>query len=183
MSGDIAARRYAGALFAVGGKTGLPELERFSEELALLSRALLDSPALVKLCRSPVFSPADKSGVISTIASRLGIGEKVRNFCRLLSEKGRLAVLPAIAAHFDRLLDEKKGILRGELISAVELDENKRRRVLEKLIQQTGRQLVLGYAVDSSILGGVVLKVEDRVLDASLRAQLSILKEQIKRGV
>lgn len=182
MSGDIVARRYARALFALGKKKGLPELEQLGSDLAALRDALSNSPELMQLYKNPLFSVEDKLKVTESILDELKASDYSRNFCRLLAEKGRLATLPDIAAVFSELLDAEKGIIRGELVTAVELNETKRKTVLEDLNKQVSQTLELSYSVNPDLLGGVLLKVGDQVLDASLRAQLSILKENIKRG-
>jgi F-type H+-transporting ATPase subunit delta len=84
--------------------------------------------------------------------------------------------------YFQALLDEAQGIVRGDLVTAVGLDDAKQQAIKEQLEKQFNTSLVLDYHTDEDILGGVVLKVGDQVLDASLRAQLNILKENIKRG-
>lgn len=182
MSGDIVARRYARALFALGKKKGLPELERLGGDLAALRAAVAESDSLRQLFKNPLFGVEEKLGVIAALLDQLQAGEYSKNFCRLLAEKGRLAALPDIAAIFSELLDAEKGIIRGEIVTAVELNETKRKTVQEELNKQVKETLELTYSVDPGILGGVQLKVGDQMLDASLRAQLSILKENIKRG-
>lgn len=182
MSGDIVARRYARALFELGRKKGLPELEQLGNDLAALKGALADSPALVQLFKNPLFSVEEKLGVVTGILDKLQASEYTKNFCRLLADKGRLVELPGIADIFSGLLDVEKGIIRGELVTAVELNETKRKTVQKELNKQIKETLELSYSVNPDILGGVQLKVGDQMLDASLRAQLSILKENIKRG-
>ena len=106
----------------------------------------------------------------------------MRSFCFLLADKERLAFLREISAWYGKLLDEAKGIVRGELVTAVKLSADKKAKLKESLEKKTGTALELTFAVDKDILGGMVLKMGDRVLDASLRAQLGILRETFKRG-
>ena len=73
-------------------------------------------------------------------------------------------------------------MLRGKLVTAVKLSEAMQKSVVDKLAKDSGRKIVLDYEVDQDIIGGLMLKIGDRVLDASIRAQLQILKENIKRG-
>jgi F-type H+-transporting ATPase subunit delta len=125
---------------------------------------------------------AEKKAVLDGVLADLSISPMVKNFLGLLAEKERLGYLPDIAAYYRTLLDESQGVVRGRLVTAVGLAEARQDQIKTKLEAQTGKKLVLDFAVDPDILGGVVLKVGDKVLDASLRAQLQILKEQIKRG-
>jgi len=176
------ARRYASALFAVGKKKGAADLEAYGKDLAALAEVLQGAPELVRLFKNPIIGPDDKRKVLENIAGKVVQSAVVKNFCQLLVDKGRLACLSDIEAHFHSLLDVEQGVVRGTLITAVALADAKQQEVVKSLEAKADRKLVLDFSVDSSILGGVVLKVGDKVLDASLRAQLGILKENIKRG-
>lgn len=182
MTGNIVARRYARALFALGMKSGLSELEKFGNDLAALAGTLDAAPALVRIFRNPVITADEKRKVIANILEKIKVCAPVRNFCLLLADRERLAFIQDIQAYYSLLLDAEKGVIRGELVTAVKLTNAKRDQVRTQLEAQAGRKLELGFSVDKNILGGVVLKVGDRILDASLRAQLGILKDNIKRG-
>ncbi|EGY24406.1 MAG TPA: ATP synthase F1 subunit delta [Desulfovibrio sp.] len=182
MTGNIVARRYARALFALGAKSGVGELDKLGSDLAALAGALDKAPELGRIFRNPIITADEKRNVILKLVEKYGVSATVRNFCLLLADKGRLDCLSDIQAFYGVLLDAEKGVIRGELMTAVELAEAKRAQVKAALEQQAGRKLELTFSVNKDILGGVVLKVGDRVLDASLRAQLGILKDNIKRG-
>ena len=182
MSGNIVARRYAKALFTVGSKLGQPELETYGKQVAALAEALAGAPEAMRFFRNPVFSVEEKKKVLKQIADKLGITGSVVNFAYLLADKNRLESIPEIAADFGAMLDEKNGIISGKLVTAVAISDARKVELKQRLEKQTGKKLILDYAADPEILGGVVLKIGDSVLDASLRAQLNILKETIKRG-
>jgi F-type H+-transporting ATPase subunit delta len=180
MTGNVVARRYARALFAVGQQKG--DLDAYGKDLAAVAEVVAASDELKKTLKSPIFSGEEKKKVISQVLDKVDSGTAVRNFCYLLADKDRLAVLPEIQAYFAQMADEAAGILRGNLVTAVDLDEKRQKDLGAKLEKQIGRKIELEYDVKPSILGGVILKVGDKVLDASLRAQLDNLKENIKRG-
>jgi F-type H+-transporting ATPase subunit delta len=182
LTGNIAARRYAQALFSLGKKSGLPELEGYAESLGALRSALAASPDLVRAFKNPIFTHEEKKKVIENLAAKLKLKGAIVNFCRLLADKDRLRELEGICDTFSRLLDAEKGVVRGTLLTAVPLDEEKQAAVVKQLEKKAERTLVLEFGVSPEILGGVVLKVGDQVMDASLRAQLSILKDTIKKG-
>lgn len=182
MTGNIVARRYARALFSLGKKSGTESLKAFGAELASLAKAIEDAPELEKIFRNPIFSTDEKRKVLSKIMEKVKTGAVVSNFCNLLADKDRLSLIPEIRAYYDVQLDAEEGIIRGEFISAVKLNKAKREAVKAQLEAQAAQKLVLDFSTDKTILGGVVLKIGDKVLDASLRAQLDILKENIKRG-
>ncbi len=182
MTGGIAARRYARALFDLGRKKGPKELDRYGADLTALADLADASSALSRLFRDPVFSPEEKRGVLAALAKKLKIGATVLNFAYLLADKGRLEFLRGIAVEYQALADAEKGIARGELVTAVPLDAAKRDAIQQKLEKKAGRSLALAYTVDEAVLGGMVLTIGDKVFDASLRAQLSLLHDTIKRG-
>ncbi|MGE4552441.1 MAG: ATP synthase F1 subunit delta [Desulfovibrionaceae bacterium] len=180
MTGNIVSRRYAKALYAVADKQG--KLEAFGAQLSGLADALSQAPEAQRFFRNPVFTPAEKKAVLEKLASDLAMDPVVKNFCDLLADKERLAELAAIAADFKKMLEAKQGVISGEMLTVSPLSPERQKDLVDRLEKQTGRKLVLDFAAAPEILGGVVLKMGDRVLDASLRAQLNMLKEQIKRG-
>ena len=179
MTDAIVARRYAGAIFALGKQQGDEALSRYGSDLAALGDMLAASPKLDAALKSPVISIDEKKAVMGKLLKKIKADKTVSNFCLLLADKERLAYLGEIVG---KLLDDAKGIIRGTLTTAVELTDNKRAELKAELEKKAGASIELAFDVDASILGGVVLKVGDRVLDASLRAQLAILRETFKRG-
>jgi F-type H+-transporting ATPase subunit delta len=182
LTGNIVARRYAKALFALGAKKGEAELVAYGQDLAQLAEVLKASPQLYGVFANPIFGLKDKKAVLEKVLDKLSASQVVRNFSMLLADKNRLAYLSDIGSVYAMLLDEAQGIMRGKVLTAVALPEKRQGEIKQKLEKQTGRKLVLGYDVDPGIIGGLVLQIGDKVLDASLKAQLSKMKEQIKRG-
>lgn len=182
MIGNAVSKRYASALFGIGKENGDSQLDKFSETLQSVAAAIEENAQLKELVVSPVITQEEKKSLIMGILGLCQAGDIEKSFCSLLADKGRLVLLPAIAADFKTMLDEAKGISRGLVTTAVDLDNDKKLEILSQLEKQTGRKLELSYAVNKDILGGIILKVGDVVYDASLRAQLDNLRESIKRG-
>ncbi|MBO4318026.1 MAG: F0F1 ATP synthase subunit delta [Mailhella sp.] len=182
MIGNAVSRRYARALFNLGQEAGKEELERYGECLSALGESMENSGKLSAVFSTPVVTLEEKKNVIDAMLRQVGAGDTERRFCELLAGKDRLALIPAIASDYKALLDEAEGISRGAVTTAVALDENRKASIKQQLETQTGRKLELVFAVDEAILGGLVLRIGDTVLDASLRTQLDNLKESIKRG-
>ena len=182
MTGDIVARRYARALFGMARKRGEAALDGYGKDLAALAALVESSADLRRLFRDPVFTPEEKRRVLAVLGERLKTADAVRDFTYLLADKGRLSCLNGIAGEYQLLADAEKGILRGELVTAVPLEESKRAAVQAKLEKKAGRGLALDFRVDDTVLGGMVLTIGDKVFDASLKAQLSLLHDTIKRG-
>ncbi|MDR0816572.1 MAG: F0F1 ATP synthase subunit delta [Desulfovibrio sp.] len=182
MTGTVVARRYANAIFALGKKDGDKALTRHGECLAALGEMLAASPALAMTFKSPVVGTEEKKAVLDKLLARLEADSVMHNFCFLLADKERLACLRDIAACYGKLLDAAKGVIRGRLTTAVSLSAEKRAAIKADIEKKSGVCIELTFAVDKDILGGAVFKMGDRVLDASLRAQLGILRDTFKRG-
>ncbi|MBS3778811.1 MAG: F0F1 ATP synthase subunit delta [Desulfovermiculus sp.] len=182
MREQVIAKRYARALFAIGQEQGGEELKTYGQHLEQLAQVMREAPQLVRLFRNPIVRVEHKKGVVNAILDRLEITGTVRQFCFYLADRERLANFLEIQEYFSRLLDANEGILRGELVTAIDLTKTKQDQITKKLEKQLQGQLVLDYETDASILGGLVLRVGDKVYDASLRAQLDQMRETIKRG-
>lgn len=178
----VIARRYARALFAMGMEGGEDELQAYAKDLSQLSQIIEKSPEVLRIFKNPIFTAEEKKGVVRAVLETIEPNQVVKNFCFLLADKNRLAYLPEIEDHFRVLLDEEQGIMRGEIVTAVSIAKAKRENIKKTLEKQLEQNLVLSHRVDKDILGGLVLKVGDKVYDASLKAQLNMLKENIKRG-
>ncbi len=182
MIGNVVSRRYASALFALGREVGMEELERYGNSLRALGEAVEKTPRLAETFNNPVLSVEEKKKVALALLNVVGGGAMEQRFCTLLAHNSRLALLPAIAADYDMLLDNARGISRGVVTTAIELDGKRKDVIKNRLELQTERKLELEYVIDPSIIGGIVFRVGDVVYDASLRTQLDNLREAIKRG-
>ena len=182
MNGDIVAGRYAQALFALGREKGGDTLEKYGAIMAQLGDWMRTTPELVRLFKAPVITAAEKGTIVTELLNSVQADTTIHHFCLLLADKERLGLLGDIAAVFGRLVDNAEGLVRGKLATAVALDEKRRVDLVKKLEKSTRRKLALSFEVDPSLLGGVVLTVGDKVLDASLKAQVNSLKDTIKRG-
>lgn len=182
MTNTIVSRRYAEALFTIAGRQGAEALDNYGSCLDALAQLLDEDPRFAEMLKSPVFSISEKKSVIGTILDKMDAGKTMRSFCFLLADKERLGILRDIAAWYGILLDSAKGILRGKVITAIGLSPEKQKALREALEKKSGHDMELTFEVDPEILGGLVLAVGDRVLDTSLRAQLGIMREILKRG-
>ncbi len=182
MTGNVVSRRYAKALFAIGAAKGEADQKTYGEQLAALSDSIMGAPEAIGFFKNPSFSAEEKKAVLNQLVEKMSVDPMVKNFCDLLADKGRVEMIPAIAADYKVMMDAVSGVISGELITVSELNEERKSAIQANLEKQAGKTLELAFATDKDILGGIVLKVGDKVMDASLKAQLQILKENIKRG-
>ena len=166
MTDTVIARRYASALFNLSRKEGNESLANHGIYLQELGQMVAEEPKFGLLLKSPIIDVQEKKAVLSGILDKLGADRTMRNFCFLLADNERLGSLREIADWY--------GIL---------LDEAKREEIRERLKKKLDHDIELRFRVDPEILGGMVLSVGDKVLDSSLRAQLKILRENLKRGI
>ena len=169
------ARVYAEALFEVAKERG--KLDQIRDQLGELVDVLENNRDLQFFFFSPYFSSGEKREGLNRAIS--GAEPELINFLELLIDKHRMPVIFRLRTRFDELWAEENKLLEVTLTSAVELDPEIVNRVGDEIERQTGRKIELESAVDEGILGGLVLRVGNMVLDASLRNKLEKLRKQV----
>src|SRR3954447_26556753 len=169
---------YARALFQAA--TEHDELDEVQEQLAIWAEALGENKNLQTFFFSPRFSSAEKKDAIRKIIE--GGNERFLNFLELLAERHRLPATFRIRRSFDELWREEHKMLTVEVTSAVDLDESLVRSIGDRIEERTGRRIELTSRVDPDIIGGLVLRVGNKVLDASVSGRLQRLRKQITRS-
>ena len=181
MIGIGIARRYATALFKVGMEDN--KVEEYGKELKEITDFLEANKDLKSYLITPLFEKSLRKQVLETILEKANLSEIMKRFLTLLFDKKRLLYLKDIFNYYATLLDEYKGICRAELISAISLPDDILEAIKARLKEVTGKkEVVLEIKEDPQLIGGVVTKIGDMVYDGSIRRQLNILKENLKRG-
>jgi ATP synthase F1 delta subunit len=173
-----AARVYAEALFDVAKDKG--KLDAIRDELGQFADALEGDRDLQVFFFSPYFSTAEKVEGLKRAVS--GADQELLNFLELLIEKGRMAEVFRIRRELDELWKHENRRIDVTVTSAVELDPAVVEKVGEEIERQTGQKVELASRVDSEILGGIVLQVGNKVLDASIRARLEKLRKSVAQA-
>ena len=172
------ARVYAEALFEAAKEKG--KLEKIRDQLAEFADAIAADRDLQVFFFSPYFSSAEKREGIAKAVS--GAESELVNFLELLAEKHRMPAIFRIRRTFEELVAEELKQLEVNVTSAIELDDKVVKQVGDEIEKQTGRKVELSSTVDDSILGGLVLRVGNMVLDASLRNRLEKMRREIARA-
>jgi len=168
---------YARSLFEAAHDAG--NLDTVKEQVGQFADALDADRDLQVFFFSPYLTTEDKKeGLRKAVTGEEPI---VRNFLELLIENHRMPALFRIRREFDRLWEEEHRLLPVQITSAVELDEEVVRGIGERIGQQTGRTVELSSNVDPDVLGGLVVRVGNTVLDASVRHRLEQLRKQVTR--
>ncbi|MEG4344583.1 ATP synthase F1 subunit delta [Microcoleus sp. A003_D6] len=161
---------YASALMSLAKSNNLSE--QFGEDIRSLLNLLENSEELRLFLGSPLVKPQDKKAVIDRIAGD-EMNPLMRNFLRLLVDKGRILFLEGIGKKYLTELRELNQTVLAEVTSAVPLSEAQQQTVREKVQAMTSaRQVEIETKIDADLIGGVVIKVGSQVIDASLRGQL-----------
>ena len=172
------AQVYSRALFQSAMEHG--ELDVIQEQLGTWADALGENKNLQTFFFSPRFSSVEKKDAIRKIIE--GGNERFLNFLELLAERHRLPATFRIRRAFDELWREEHKMLPVEVTSAIELDDALVRSIGDRIQNQTGRRIELTSRVDPDIIGGIVLRVGNKVLDASVHGRLERLRRQITRA-
>jgi ATP synthase F1 delta subunit len=170
-----AARVYAEALFAAGEDKG--KIDELQEQLGQFAEAVDGDRELQLFLFSPYLSSNDKVEGLKRAVT--GAEPEFTNFLELLIEKGRMPEIFRIRREFDELWKKAHQRLDVTVTSAIELDPGVVGKIGEEVERQTGEKVELSSRVDSEILGGIVLRVGNMVLDASIRTRLEKLRKSV----
>jgi F-type H+-transporting ATPase subunit delta len=172
------ARVYGRSLFGVAREQG--KLDLIREQLGLLADALAENRELQMFFFSPYFSTEEKQQALGRVID--GGDEILMNFLALLIENHRMPVIFRIRDQYERLWDEENRTLPVEITSAIELDRATTESLGKAIGERAGRKVVLEARVDPDILGGVVVRVGNSILDASIRNRLEQLRRHVAQG-
>jgi F-type H+-transporting ATPase subunit delta len=178
MKNDILAKRYAKALFVVGTEENA--LDDYATTMQAFAELYANTPEVKDGLTNRLYPHDVRAKVMAEVVKSADVSQIMANFLNLLAEKDRANVIPEIAATFQAMVDDKNNVCQGTVISATGLSaalQDKTKETLEKI---TGKQIVLNTEIDESIIGGIIAKVGDLVLDGSIKTQLEGLKESIK---
>ena len=171
---ETAARRYADAAFEIGRDDGT--LETWERDLAAL-RAALSDPQLRRLVEHPAIPFAEKVKVLTRVVS--GVSPEPLNLALLMIRRGRPGAIDAMVDRFGELVRRERGISLAEVRTALPLDEAQRDAVAERLRALTGDRIEINEVVDESLIGGLSVRIGDRLYDASVRSRLERLRARL----
>jgi F-type H+-transporting ATPase subunit delta len=172
------AQVYARALFEVARQQG--KLDEIREQLAQFADALNEHRELAIFFFSPYFSQKEKQEALERVVQ--GADPSFMNFLNLLIEKHRMPVIFRIRGAYERMWEEENRTLPVEITSAIELDQGTIETIAKQIGERTGRKVKLATRVDPEILGGLVVRVGNAILDASIRNRLEQLRRQVAQG-
>ena len=171
----VAHRMYARALFEAAREAD--RVDAVAGDLGAIAGAMTDVPELRAFLRNPQVEPDGKAAVLDQIAA--DADELVRNFIRLVAEKGRAGELAEISVELDALVAQAQNRLSVELTTAYELSDEEAASIVQTIEKASGRTVEATRSVDSSLVGGIVLQVGSHRADGSVRGRLERLRHEL----
>ena len=180
MIGSKVSKRYAKALLSLGQEDG--HFEKYGRDLQDFSEFCEGNKEVKEVIANRIFPAEERRTILQILLEKSSYSDMVKNFLNLLIDKNRIGAIHQISDHYERLTDDISNIARAEIFTSRPLKEdaqNKLEKVLEDL---TSKTIKLEIKEDESLIGGIVVKIGDLVLDGSVKAQLEGLNESLKRG-
>ena len=175
MIGAKVSKRYAKALFSLGQEDD--NFQQYGRDLTEFTRICQDNPDFLEVIANPIFAVEERKKVLQFVLDKSSFSDRTKNFLNLLLDKDRIGAMEAITDHYLRLVDEVSDIARAEIITARPLKEEALGRIEKSLEGLTSKKIKSEVREDRGLIGGIVVKIGDLVLDGSVKAQLEGLQE------
>jgi F-type H+-transporting ATPase subunit delta len=172
--------RYATALFELAGETNA--IDAVKADLERFDALVAESPDLLRLVRSPVFSADEQLQALSAVLERAGIGGLAAKFLKLVTTNRRLFAVRDMVKAFRALVADHKGQATAEVTVAEPLKDDHTAALRNALKAVSGKDVDLAVKVDPTIIGGLVVKLGSRMVDTSLRTKLNAIRHAMKEA-
>lgn len=179
MTNKKVARRYNLALYEIAAEQ--KSVDKVKKDFEDISNSISGSKELEMFLKTPIIKLDKKAAVLDALFKGK-LSELTIKFINILSEKNRINILGDIASDFISLVNEKQGIITAKIKTAIDLSENEKNSLTEKLKKYTGKDITASYSVDPAIKGGFVAQIDDKIIDASITRQLELLREKFAQG-
>jgi F-type H+-transporting ATPase subunit delta len=171
----VVARTYARALFQAAKEHG--RIDEVRDELETFVKAVDEVPELRSLVRNPELDPPAKAAALNAVLE--DADELIRNFVRVVTEKGRASQLDEIAREYDELVAAEEQILNVELTTAYELSDDDAASIVKQIEEASGQRVEAARTVDPDLIGGLVLRAGSLEVDSSVRGRLDRLRRDL----
>lgn len=177
MIGSKVSKRYAKALFSLGQEDA--KIEQYGRELKVFLEVCRTNPEFARVISTRIFAVEDRKQVLKVVLDQTDLSATVKNFLYLLLEKDRMDTIAGVSQHYERLTDEASNIARAEVFVPRPLQAEALEKLEKGLEKMTSKRIKLEVKEDRSLIGGVIVKIGDLVLDGSVKAQLRGLRESL----
>lgn len=180
MKNFAVSRRYAKALILIGREDG--QADGYDNELSAMVGLLDSNEGFEQALTNPLIKKSDRKKLLDAVIAAAGFSKVMNSFLSLLFDKGRIGFLRDISAYYSKMADELKGVVRASVVAATNLSKTNIAKIQKSLSEKTGKTVVLDVQKDSSLIGGIITKIGDLVLDGSVKTQLINMRETLKKG-
>ncbi|MFI3300523.1 MAG: ATP synthase F1 subunit delta [Candidatus Gastranaerophilales bacterium] len=174
---SMVAKNYASSLVEVANSVGI-SYEKIYENLLIVKEIIDSSLDLQKVLKNPSINLQVKYEIIEEVFKN-EINQSIVNFFKILIEKNRFDEFDKIVSAYRMELDKINGIQRVDVTSAIELSEEKKRLVVEKLQNKLSKNIIANWNIDESIIAGLVVEIDDNIIDTSLRNKIEKMKSNL----
>lgn len=175
----LVSKTYGDALFEAACETG--RMDIIFEELKSLQIILKENEELQKMLENPKIMREDKESVIETVF-RGRISDEIVELMKLMIAKGRYSKIESVFDYYVGLVKEEKKIGIAHVTTAIELSDGQKEQIVKRLLETTDYETFeMHYAVDASLIGGMVIRIKDRVMDSSIRTKLYELSKSLRK--
>lgn len=180
MKNHAVSRRYAKALILIGKEDG--QADGYNDELSAMLGLLDANEGFEQALTNPLIRKNDRKKLLEAVIASAGFSKVMNSFLSLLFDKGRISFLRDIATYYSTMADELKGVVQATVVAATSLSKTNINKIQKSLSDKTGKTVVLDVQKDSSLIGGIITKIGDLVLDGSVKTQLVNMRETLKKG-
>jgi F-type H+-transporting ATPase subunit delta len=173
-------RRYAKALMLISQEDG--NTDKYKTELESVIGLFDTQKDFESALINPLYNKNERKKVLISVLAATQLSAVMKSFLILLFDKGRIGFLRDIASFYKDLADQLKGVVKARVIAATALSSGAVNKIKKALSKKFGKNIVLNIEQDPSLIGGIVTKIGDLVLDGSVKTQLMNLKETLKKG-
>jgi F-type H+-transporting ATPase subunit delta len=170
----IRVKRYSKAVFEIALESN--QIDEWLRDLQKIA-AMASISEFAEVMGNPKFSFENKSKLL--VSYLQGINSKALNLASILVRRGNFSIVKDIYSEYQVLLDQYKGVAQAEVTTAMTMDENQITKITSSLANLTGKKVVVSKRVDPRIIGGMVARVDGKIIDGSTRSQLAALKNEI----
>lgn len=170
------AKRYGDALLESAQDSNT--LQNVFENLKFVENTLETSADLKNFLENPIISHKDKKDVINEVF-KASVNDIVLSFLNLLIDNNRFNLLESSIAAYSDKLDEINNVVKVKVLSAVQLSDDMKNKLVEKLEQKVSKKVIANYELKPEIIAGLVIEINDKTVDTSLKTKLNSLKKQL----
>lgn len=174
---NLVSRRYAFALFDAGLE--LNKLKEFKSDMSKISDVLVNNVDFQKILSHPKVSKAEKKDMLNSAFSKL-VSEEILNFLYILVDKRRESSILEISKEFKKLFNEHENIIEVTAVTSVAMDDKSTKKLVEALESKLNKTVSLKNIVDTDVIGGVLLKIENKIIDGTIKGQLQEIEKAMK---